>query len=616
MKKIILSIIALIALLGGSGLGIYYFVDINNYKSDVTQLLKEQTGNEVFINGDMRLRILPDIALDISRISMPSTSGGRSEDAIYIRQLIVHLKILPLFRKQFEISSLKMIGPEVKYIIFKDGTNNFSKPIVAAANVADKNLKPTEVIAEQQNKNYASQREFINNNIIGKFNLGAVKAESGKVIFTDERKGIFITLKDVALETSITPEINPVKISANLEASAGINIPFELGAKYQLSKDKYEISAIEMTMGVIKTHGELITDFTGILPEAKVTFYFEDMDISPYADFIDLVLDSSANDAAQPALPDAKFKNKKTQDSEVWSNEPINFMALRNFNANLNFKSNKITYKNNNIGSITIYAYLINGKLTFSVKEAELFGGNINSETTIDITSSVPKIKYKLNLEEVDLALMPENLSVANKFTGKVNGGTMLTSSGSSQKEIIGNMSGDISLKAENGAIKNIDLVSMARNISSAFNVGNNKVVVTNFKEMSGDFDVEAGVLTSENLQLTSEVLDFNGHGTINVGDMSLNLMVTPKLKLTKDEKDILGGIKAPIIISGTISQPNFRLEIQNLVEDLIKNPKATENLVKQLKRDFKDIKNNMKNDEGSQGGGVFDDLKNILQGF
>lgn len=605
MKKIIIPIIALIVILAGISLWVYRYVDMNGYKAGIVALVKEKTGYNIVINGDIRLRVLPDVAIEISRISLQDPHGGRMEDAIYVKQMLLHLKTISLIKKKIKIGSVKLINPEFRYVIFKDGSNNFSNITEKDANDGEESDEDSK---ENLHNNYAEIRKVINDHIVNQFKLKHVTVQSAKISFSDERRDLSVAFEDANIETALTSQINPFEFSAKMRASYGINVPFTMHGNFQLAKDNYDFTGIEMKIGDVKTVGEIGADFQGILPEANVKFYFEDMDATPYAGFIDFL-----GSAIHPANSDAqKSASDENDDAFEWSDEPIDFMALRNFNASLSLKSNKILYKDNNIGSITIYAYLRNGKFTFSVKEAEVFSGNLNSETSIDVTSNIPKVKYKLNLEDVDLTTMPGNIPVFSEFTGRVNGGTALTSHGSSLSEIVENLDGAVSLKADDGVIKNINLVSMAKNVASSFESDKNSK--TEFKELSGDFDVTAGVLKSDNLMLTSDVLDFNGRGTISVPEMAINLRVSPKVKKPSDETDILGGIKAPIIVNGDVMQPSFKLEIQNLVEDVIKNPKATENLVKQLKNDFKDIKNNMKTEpKDKNDGGFFGTIKNIF---
>ncbi len=598
MKKIILSILALLMILVLLSLGIYNFVDISDYKDNITSLVKTKTGKDIIINGDVRLRILPDIALDISDVDMKSPAGSDSGLVVSSSNVILHLRFLPLFKKDFEISSLKLIKPLINITIFEDGSNNLT---VAS------NASTDAVEGEKQllNFNYTSQRDFINNHVVGMVRLDKIIIEDAKINLSDKRKSLFMRIDNFNVATSlITPEYNLLKISGKLKEKDTIDADFNLDGKYQLSKDFYELSGLTIKLGGIVAHGEASVDFRSSLPDLKVAFYFEDMNLNPYISLIDIL-----------------FSNKNVEEKPVarnfmWDEKPIDFGVLRTFNGHFSFKSNNILYKDVDIGSVTLNSYLRNGKFTLSVKEAEILGGNINGESVIDVTSNIPKIRKKINLEEVDFTKSPFNLGAINNISGKVSGGIILASRGISQKEFIKNLNGIISLRADDGVLKNIDLFAMAKNIPSAFNIGKNPDYTSPFKEVAGDFGVSAGIITTDDFTYLSEQIDFNGKGGVNLPELTVNFKMVPKIKRIKNESDSFSAIRMPLLISGNLLQPSFKLEPQSLVEDVIKNPKGTETLVNQLKNDFDSIKDTMKSDAANGNDDVVKDLKNILNGF
>ncbi len=619
MKKIIFIIAFIFILLAGISIAIYHFVDINDYKDDIIALVKKNTGKDINIKGDIRIRILPDIAIDINDISMKPSIGDESEDSVAIEQLVLHLKLIPLIKKQIEVSSLKIVKPVVVFKIFKDGTNNFTKATQTNKNNQDKISNHQQKTNDKQNIN-----ETINN-LLGKIELSSIYIEEAKIRFINLKQGLDIFADKMSLKTSLSKGPNSINISGDLDTHTGIKVPFSLKGNYELAENFYNMSDLDISFGNINTHGEFGVDYRSVVPDIKIAFYFDEADLNPYLNFFNVLtaenapIDNTSSNIAQNKGSNIISTNK--QQPFMWSDKPIDFSALRLFNGHFSFKANKIIYKQTSIGGITMNAYLRNGKLTISIKEAEVVGGNIHGESTLDITSSIPKIRNKINIEEADLSKLPINSgSFLSNIEGKVSGGFNLSSRGLSQRDIINNLNGNISVKASDGAVKGIDLVGMAKNITTAFLVGKTNEQKTVFKEISGDFEVNNGTATSDNITFNSDIIDFNGSMSVDLPALTINSRLLPKVKRLKDESDVLGGVRAPILITGSLLQPSFRLEIQTLVGDLIKNPKGTENLVKQLKRDFNDVKNNMK--KGIDGnntkdpGEMINDFKNILNGL
>jgi uncharacterized protein involved in outer membrane biogenesis len=610
MKKILLFTGSVIVALVIASWLVYRFVDVGWYKDAITSSIKENTGYELAVGGDIRLRILPSIALDINDVTIKSSNGDKSENAISISKLIIHPQLLPLFRKEVAISSLKLVNPVFRFRIFKDGTNNFSK-IAVNQEVQKVSASASVSSASEFDKNIGVIKNLLNENIFEKIRLEDFDVENGKLRFADERKGIDAHVDNVLFRTSFVPGENLFKISGKLKMDVGVDTPISLGGKYQFLKDMVDFSSIEFKFGDISAHGEAGIDLRPALPDAKVAFYFENLNLNPYAGLIDLL--QNKNGAPKAANQGASSVAR----SFNWSQDAMDFGFLRNVNGQFNFKANKISYKDINVGIITLNSYLMNGKLIASLKEAEVFGGNITSELIVDATSSTPKIKNKINFEDIDLAKVQPGAGAATRLGGRLNGGALLTSRGVTEKELVGNVDGNLNLRVIDGVIEGLDLLGMAKNIPASFSIGKKLEQATKINDLSGSFDINKGVAQSEDVMLISDAVDFNGRGNINFPNLTVNFMVTPKLKRgTKEAGDVLGGLRAPILISGNLFQPSFKLEIQTLVMDLVKNPKGTEDLVKQIKNDFKDIKDNINSGIKNNDDGVVKNLKNILKGF
>jgi|GEM_PF-5195849 len=616
MKRILVLFSTTIIVLVVASLVVYRFVDVNDYKANIASAVKVKTGYDIAVGGDIRLMILPNIALEVSNVSVKSINGDKNEDAISIERIILHPRIFPLLRKEIEISSLNLVNPVVKFKIFKDGTNNFSKIETNKDSESQPNNLTTTSEKDKADLSESGSviiRDFINDNIVDKIHLNDFKIENGKLRFADERKNIDAHVDDILFQTSLKPGYNQFKTSGQLKLDVGVNTPISISGQYQVAKDFFDFSSISFKFGEIEAHGEAGIDFRSSLPDGKVAFYFENINLNPYIGLINLLQASNESSAQE-----GENVSNETSSSEPfeWNSEQIDLSFLRSMNGHFSFKSNNIIYKDLNIGILTLNSYLMNGKLTLSLKEAEVFDGNVSGELVLDATSVVPKVRNKINIEDVDLKKVSAVSELANKIAGRVNGGVMLTSRGISQKELVSNLDGNISLKVEDGFIHGLDLLGMAKNISTAFTLGRNIEQQTAFKELTCDWDIKNGVMRTDDAVLSSDVIGFNGQGGINLPELTVNFVVSPKLKSIKDEADILGGLRSPILISGNLLKPNFKLEIQNLVEDLVKNPKGTKDLVSQIKHDFENIKGNIKGEVEGEKGGVVKDIKKILNGF
>lgn len=77
--------------------------------------------------GDVRLKVFPNIAIRLTDVSIANPETGFSDSpAVRMAALDLRLEILPLLRRQFRLSQLRLVGPRVRYEVAADGSNNLT----------------------------------------------------------------------------------------------------------------------------------------------------------------------------------------------------------------------------------------------------------------------------------------------------------------------------------------------------------------------------------------------------------------------------------------------------------------------------------------------------------
>lgn len=77
--------------------------------------------------GDVRLKVFPNIAIRLTDVSIANPPEGFSDSpAVWVDALDLRLELLPLLRRQFRLSQLRLVGPRVRYEVASDGSNNLA----------------------------------------------------------------------------------------------------------------------------------------------------------------------------------------------------------------------------------------------------------------------------------------------------------------------------------------------------------------------------------------------------------------------------------------------------------------------------------------------------------
>lgn len=82
--------------------------------------------------GDVRLKVLPNIAIRLGDVRIANPANGFSDTpAIRMDALDLRLELLPLLRRRFELSQVRLVHPQIRYEVAADGSNNLAGLMVA-----------------------------------------------------------------------------------------------------------------------------------------------------------------------------------------------------------------------------------------------------------------------------------------------------------------------------------------------------------------------------------------------------------------------------------------------------------------------------------------------------
>ncbi len=195
---IALLLIAIILLLS--------FVDLNDYKPQIADLVKSTTGRTLTIEGDISLTFFPWFGLDLGKVSLGNASDFEQPTFAQIEQTRVLVKLFSLLKEQVEIDKVLVEGIEVNLTRKADGTTNWDDLLA--------------LMGEEKQAKSAPPFEA--------FKIDGLELRQAKIVWADQQSGSRYVLSDV--------NINVSAIDINLATSAIKEpITFELGTALDIS---------------------------------------------------------------------------------------------------------------------------------------------------------------------------------------------------------------------------------------------------------------------------------------------------------------------------------------------------------------------------------------------
>lgn len=125
MKKSLISVILLLVVLVAAALIGPSFINWNDYKAQIITAVRDATGRELAIDGDISLGLLPAPALSARNVRLASLSGATAADMLTLKALEVHVALGPLISGDIQVTSVHLIAPQLVLEILPDGQANW-----------------------------------------------------------------------------------------------------------------------------------------------------------------------------------------------------------------------------------------------------------------------------------------------------------------------------------------------------------------------------------------------------------------------------------------------------------------------------------------------------------
>ena len=124
---------ALVVLLAAVLLAVRVWVNPNHYKGNLADMVKESTGRELQLPGDIKLSVVPRLALEVGPASLSNLPGFGAEPLLAISHATFRIKLLPLLRRRLEFSRIELDGLDLRLRRNEDGRGNWQDAPTSAS---------------------------------------------------------------------------------------------------------------------------------------------------------------------------------------------------------------------------------------------------------------------------------------------------------------------------------------------------------------------------------------------------------------------------------------------------------------------------------------------------
>ena len=169
-------------------------VDPNNFKSQITHVVKQQTGRQLTIQGNIALSYFPWLGVRVHDVSLSNPAGFNRKPFAKAGELDVSLHVLPLLRGKIEIGKIVIDSLSLDLIKKSSGKTNW-QDLLKTKKTAASNKAPNKT--SQKSKSLPILGLSISNVQISNANLTLNNQQTGQQL---KLRNLELKSKDISLD--------------------------------------------------------------------------------------------------------------------------------------------------------------------------------------------------------------------------------------------------------------------------------------------------------------------------------------------------------------------------------------------------------------------------------
>jgi len=178
------------------------FFDPNDFKNTITSEVKETTGRELLIDGDIKLTFFPWVGVEMGKARLSNAEGFGSDAFFRVDAAKVRVKLIPLLKKQVEMDTIVLDGLELRLSRRADGRTNW-----------DDLLAPTGDRSGTRDK--AKDEPAVP--AVAALAIGGMDVRNAHIIWDDQQQGGHVEITKMLLKTGELALGDPVDLKMSFD---------------------------------------------------------------------------------------------------------------------------------------------------------------------------------------------------------------------------------------------------------------------------------------------------------------------------------------------------------------------------------------------------------------
>ena len=592
-----------IVILGAVGtvaalLAVPFLIPLDVYRGQIESRASAALGREVHIGGSMGFTVYPQIGISLGDVSIANASGARHPQMVEVESVVVGAKWWPLLSGRLEITEVLLQDPIIHLEASKDGNANWqlgaekqakageTNSRIASIGVGRLSVEGGQVTYDDASSGMSHAIQDVdltlamplttatNVRVPLVFN-GGLTYNNQPIKLSGRVENFDALMRAQATQARLTVASNVVNAEFNgtLAANGQISGPLKLGAhsvrslaawlghpmppgngfglmalegQFVAADGVYSLRQTQLRFDSMSMNADLSFDTKPevMLIKGKVTL--DRLDLTPY------LAPGNETDSVEAA----KAAKANTADA------PLALGGLKAVDAEFTMVVGSMILPGFKMEHGVVEAGLKGGVLKADLRNLALYGGTGRGSLTVDASGETPSIRSTLDLSGLKVQPFLNELMSVNNVTGTGTVRFDVSGRGKTQGQLVKALNGKGELRFADGNIVGVDLAAIARVMQSVVTaqvltgaVGGD--AKTPFGQMGGSFTVKDGVLHTNDLKLTSEIVEMNGQGDVDLAAETVDFRFEPVAKRGIPGLKLVD-LGIPFLVKGPWAKPSY----------------------------------------------------------
>ncbi len=334
--------------------------------------------------------------------------------------------------------------------------------------------------------------------------------------------------------------------------------PYRLKGRLKRNNDTWRYENFTGVAGDSDLGGTAQIEVGGERPFLKADLVSKRLDFDDLAGFVGAPPKTGAGESAnaEQKAEAAALAAKPT----VLPDTPYDLSKLRAMDADVKWKAQRINAPKLPLDDMDAHLKLDDGLLRLEPLNFGVAGGDIRSTIRMDARKPTISTQLKASIRKVQLGGLFPDAKLAEQASGGISGEIDLAGTGNSIAAMLGSSDGKVAVGMGRGHIGNLIMELAGLDVAESL-----KFLFTGDRQIPlrcawGDFGVQRGLMTSQQIAFDTTDTLVLGEGTIDLKQEKLDLLLRPR------PKDIsILALRSPLRIGGTFKDPSFRPDFKAL---------------------------------------------------